>query len=615
MSAVALSWAGWSLVRQERAAAETEAQQRAEAWAERLPALMRADLAAWETRLSGWLARPPQPSALPPADLLLLGDGIRIEAHPHGRLLYDPAAKAALEVTPPDLGAAELLEFQPGKAAEAVAAYRRLADSPRLTTRAGALLRLGRIFRNQGQDDQALQAYRQLAEMQDERVAGAPAEVVARLAMAEILMRRDRGPEAKEQALRLRRGLEAAKWRLSRGQFLFYWQEVGRLLNDGAVLPPAAALSEAASEVGARLRESDEGRETMIVRAAGAVWFVLWAHSGTRTAALFLPPATLLLPHESDRRFHVGLLDTEGKALAGEAGSTARSAIRLVAHTGLPWSFSVTPARYDSAQAAGRERFLTMILCAAIGFIALATWLMARLILREAAVARLQSDFVSAVSHEFRSPLAAMRHLSELLAVGRVPEESRRQRYYETLTSEALRLQRLVETLLNFGRMEAGVQPYHFQRIDASSLATQVAGEFEPLAKAGGRKLDVSGEPELWVDADAEALSLAVRNLIDNALKYSPGCPTVWVACSGDGKQVTIRVRDEGVGIPPREQNMVFRRFVRGSSARDLSAPGTGVGLAMVQHIVRAHGGKIELRSQSGGGSTFSMVLPASKLP
>ncbi|MBK7931234.1 MAG: HAMP domain-containing histidine kinase [Bryobacterales bacterium] len=528
-------------------------------------------------------------------------------------MLYDPAAEAAPEVTPRDLGAVELFEFQPGRAAEAIAAYRRLADSPHLAMRAGALLRMGRINRNQGHNDQALQAYGQLAAMRDARVAGAPAELVARLAMAEILMRRDRGPEAIEQALRLRRGLEAGKWLLAHGQFLFYWQEVGRLLNDGAALPPAAALSEAASEACARLRESADERGTMIVRAAGAVWFVLWTRSGTRTAALFLPTATLLTPHQNDRRFRIELLDTEGKALAGEAGSTARSAIRMAAHTGLPWSVSVTPARSGSAQAAGRERFLTMILYAAIGFIALATWLMARLILREAAVSRLQSEFVSAVSHEFRSPLAAMRHLSELLAVGRVPEESRRQRYYETLTAEALRLQRLVETLLNFGRMEAGVQPYRFQRIDASSLATQVAGEFEPLVKAGGRKLDVSGQLELWIDADAEALSLAVRNLIDNALKYSPGCPTVWVACSGDVKQVTIQVRDEGVGIPPREQRLVFHRFVRGSSARDLSAPGTGVGLAMVQHIVREHGGKIELRSQAGGGSTFSLVLPASK--
>ncbi|MBK7929732.1 MAG: hypothetical protein IPJ98_20325 [Bryobacterales bacterium] len=129
---------------------QDEAQQQAEVWAERLPALMRADLAVWEARLSVWLTRPPQPGVLPPADLLLLGNRRRIEAHPQGRLLYDPDAEAAPEVTPPDLGAVELFEFQPGRAAEAIAAYRRLADSPHLAMRAGALLRMGRINRNQG---------------------------------------------------------------------------------------------------------------------------------------------------------------------------------------------------------------------------------------------------------------------------------------------------------------------------------------------------------------------------------------------------------------------------------------------------------------------------------
>ncbi|MBK7929733.1 MAG: hypothetical protein IPJ98_20330 [Bryobacterales bacterium] len=116
--------------------------------------------------------------------------------------------------------------------------------------------------------------------------------------------------------MRLRRGLEAGKWLLAHGQFLFCWQEVGRLLNDGAALP-ATALSEAASEACARLRESADERGTMIVPRGQGGLVRAWTRSGTRTAALFLPTAALLTPHQSDRRFRIGLLDTEAKRSPG----------------------------------------------------------------------------------------------------------------------------------------------------------------------------------------------------------------------------------------------------------------------------------------------------------
>ena len=245
-------------------------------------------------------------------------------------------------------------------------------------------------------------------------------------------------------------------------------------------------------------------------------------------------------------------------------------------------------------------------------FLLAGSYFIARAIRRDMETTRMQSDFVSAVSHEFRSPLTSIRQLSELLAEDRVPSPDRRRVYYDALVKESTRLQRLVEALLNFGRMEAGARQYHFENLDPANLVERVAAEFEPNVVAAGRRIELDGERHRWhIDADPEALSVALRNLVDNALKYSPNCPTVWVEWGEERERVAIRVRDEGLGIPAAERRAIFRKFVRGSAAASANVKGSGVGLAMVRHIVAAHGGEITVASEPGQGSTFTILLPA----
>ena len=248
-------------------------------------------------------------------------------------------------------------------------------------------------------------------------------------------------------------------------------------------------------------------------------------------------------------------------------------------------------------------------------FLVVGTYFIARAIRRESETMRMQSDFVSAVSHEFRTPLTSVRQLSELLAHGRVPTEERKNLYYKTLLRESARLERLVEGLLNFGRMEAGARQYHFEELDASSLVHRVVAEFAPQLEAQGRRIELSGaEMPLKIDADPEAIGVALRNLVDNAIKYSPGHPTVWIdwgpfqslrcdprARPGSGHSRIGAQKD----LPP----------VRARAAPPLStnAKGSGVGLAMVRHIVAAHGGEITVSSEAGQGSVFTMLLPEVK--
>ena len=111
------------------------------------------------------------------------------------------------------------------------------------------------------------------------------------------------------------------------------------------------------------------------------------------------------------------------------------------------------------------------------------------------------------------------------------------------------------------------------------------------------------------VRADSEALALAIRNLLDNGVKYSPDSSTVRVELAREGLRLAIRVHDEGIGIPGSEQKKIFQKFVRGAGAKALSVKGTGIGLAMVQHVVSAHGGTIALDSETGRGTTFTILL------
>jgi signal transduction histidine kinase len=230
---------------------------------------------------------------------------------------------------------------------------------------------------------------------------------------------------------------------------------------------------------------------------------------------------------------------------------------------------------------------------------------------QELKFARLQSDFVAAVSHEFRSPLTTLRTLTELLTHDRIADESRRKQSYLFLDRESNRLTRLVEDLLDFGRMECRRKQYRIEPRDAFTLVRSAIADFTEEAVANGFHVEANlGPGPATIRADQEAFRRALRNLLENAVKYSPECRTVWVDGAVKDHQVAISVRDHGMGIDPREQREIFQKFVRGNAAKKAGIKGTGIGLSMVQQIIEALGGQIRLESAVGVGSTFTIVLP-----
>ena len=309
------------------------------------------------------------------------------------------------------------------------------------------------------------------------------------------------------------------------------------------------------------------------------------------------------------------ITDEHGQVIfRGTVEPGAAQVRRSLSAAELPWQLNLASSTVAGAAfAAERRNYLIAALAAIVLLVGLACYAMARGVLREAAAGQLQSDFVSAVSHEFRSPLTTLRQLTELLAEGRIHEESRRRRYFSVLQQETSRLHQLVEDLLDFGCMDAGRRQYKFEPLDFSELVQEGIEEYQRQAGANGHKIEIhSDHSRLLVDADREALRRVVRNLLENAVKYSPEAKTVWVETGCERHAAILRVRDEGIGIPPEEKSRIFEKFVRGEAAKKACIPGTGIGLAMVKEIVTVHHGELDLSSEVGQGSTFSIRLPLS---
>jgi len=231
-----------------------------------------------------------------------------------------------------------------------------------------------------------------------------------------------------------------------------------------------------------------------------------------------------------------------------------------------------------------------------------------RAISYEMAVVQLRADFVSAVSHEFRTPLSSMLALLERVESGRVVEKEMLDRYHQTLRQEARRLGQLVDKLLDFAQLEAGKKKLSFESIKFQELISEAIRGLQQ-SNFSGYLERVSLEPgtDAYVVVDRTALIHCIQNLIENALKYSPpGAPIV--VRSGQQSGIPfLEVIDNGIGIPFADQQKIFDKFYRTDSARALNVHGTGIGLALVKRIMEAHGGSVSVVSAPGKGSCFRL--------
>ena len=253
--------------------------------------------------------------------------------------------------------------------------------------------------------------------------------------------------------------------------------------------------------------------------------------------------------------------------------------------------------------------FFVFLLIAGILVFGLALTL--RSVSHELALARMKSDFVSTVSHEFKSPLTSIRQLAEMLQSGRVPSEDRRQKYYDVLLEQSERLALLTDNILSLAKIESGRAALKFEKTDIATLLVEVVRSIQERVRHDGFGIDleVKGTLPLLV-SDRTALVQAVTNLIDNAVKYSGESRRISVKAWQEGQAIIVTVRDSGIGIDKKDLGRVFERFYRGGDALTRAVKGSGLGLTLVKEIVEAHGGKVFVESEPGIGSVFSFRLP-----
>jgi len=230
---------------------------------------------------------------------------------------------------------------------------------------------------------------------------------------------------------------------------------------------------------------------------------------------------------------------------------------------------------------------------------------------REMKLAHAKSTFVSNVSHELKTPLALIRLFAETLELGRVKSPERAQEYYGIINNESRRLTQLINNILDFSKIEAGRKEYEFSESDVGEVVVQVLRSYEYQIISAGFKLTPDIQRDLATAMiDQDAISQAVLNLLNNAVKYSDKIKEIDVRVRQRDGYVAIEVADKGIGIPRSEQDKVFEKFYRVSTGLVHNTKGTGLGLALVKHIVEAHRGKIMIDSAPGKGSRFTILIP-----
>jgi len=542
-----------------------------------------------------------------------------------------------------------------------VAGYRRAFDAASEPAHRGeALLAMVRVQRNAGQVSAALASCDVLAtEYTDVRTtAGLPLGPIARLERGSLLLAAGDTNASLGELVELYRLLVEGGWHLEHGQYAFLAGAARDSVHSRLARSPPGAFTDSLRgtvEAIARKEAARTARTERLLRfeeaaavpladrlgppaeGAPAEGLRLYLESAGEVFLLSVPTQSagsdgsvgLLLDATELTAFLDGTLReiadpiTTEWILKGRDGSTlvsgrAPSAGPATLTTTFPGNFPpwllelhqrpMSPVKVLFASSRSVYSYMLLLIATIMVFGLVLT---ARTVTQELELARLKSDFLSSVSHEFRSPLTSIRHLAEMLQADSVPSDERRHRYYDVLVEQSTRLSALVTNILDLARIEEGRQEFRFEVLDLRELVEDAVEETRHRVQHEGFTVEAHLQPILpRVRGDRVTLAQAISNLLDNAVRYSGGSHRIDVRAVADAAYATVSVTDRGIGIPEGDLERVFERFYRGGDPLTRSVKGSGLGLALVREIVEVHGGTVHVQSEVGKGSTFSIRIP-----
>jgi two-component system, OmpR family, phosphate regulon sensor histidine kinase PhoR len=276
------------------------------------------------------------------------------------------------------------------------------------------------------------------------------------------------------------------------------------------------------------------------------------------------------------------------------------------------WYLSAYPSDLEFTKRIGSTRlFYVGGMVLLVGAVITGVSLTGRALFREMRLSQLQTDFVSNVSHELRTPLTSIRMFIETLQSGRVRDPVRMQECLDVVSQESERLSRMIERILGWARMEAGRRIYSFEPIPPELIVQRALDAFRmQQLQDSEAQVEVFVDPNLRpVRADLEAVTEALLNLLNNAWKYTGTEKKITIKVLPDRAGIGIEVSDNGPGIPKGERKRVFEKFYRADMLLTRRTQGSGLGLAIVRAIAQAHQGRVELESEEGRGSRFTLWL------
>ena len=274
---------------------------------------------------------------------------------------------------------------------------------------------------------------------------------------------------------------------------------------------------------------------------------------------------------------------------------------------------AVSPEVADALRTATDESMRMFVFEGAfLGLLLLASvFLVVRSLQKELAVHRQQRNFLSAVTHELKSPIASAKLYVESLQLGRADGE-KRERYLKHAHQDLDRLQKMVESLLVTARMTTTGLDVQLRPLDLAAETREIAGELANDPQTATATLEIRAQDAVFARADPAALRTILRNLVSNAVKYAGPAPRVAIELRREGKQALLRVRDWGPGLKGADPRRIFDAFVRGGDENVRTRPGVGLGLFLVSELVRAQGGEARaLVNLEGGGFAIELALPA----
>jgi len=280
---------------------------------------------------------------------------------------------------------------------------------------------------------------------------------------------------------------------------------------------------------------------------------------------------------------------------------------------GFPGLFLAIKLRGITVEAIGQKFLRTsfLVLGALSLLLAAGIVLTFRGVKQEMELAKIKSDFVSNVSHELRTPLALIRLYAETLELGRLTSQDKYQEYFRIIREESERLTGLINNILDFSRIEAGRNEYEFKETNLADLVRSTLDSYRFQIEQSGFAFEEEIADDIpSISVDREAMARSLLNLVNNALKYSKNDKYIGVRLYRAEGSINLEVQDHGIGIPQDEQEKIFEKFYRCGDPLVNNIKGSGLGLSLVRHNTRAHGGEVLVESTVDKGSKFTIALP-----